>query len=178
MEKRVIFHVDANSAFLSWTAAYRVKVLEETVDLREIPSVVEGDKEKRQGIILAKSTPAKKFGIQTGEPLFRATFRGWKYGPVLKELREPYQNQELLPTVKEKDAAAKAPVMDRVFSDYAPKDSMSLSRLTHGEISWKRSRKGVTPAENSDKPISLGDIRLDAQRIRDRREKLSQQGLL
>ncbi len=116
--------------------------------------------------------------IQTGEPLFRATFRGWKYGPVLKELREPYQNQELLPKVKEKDAAAMAPVMDKVFSDYAPKDSMSLSRLTHGEISWKRSRKGVTPAENSDKPISLGDIRLDAQRIRDRREKLDQQGLL
>ena len=68
----MIFHVDANSAFLSWTAAYRVKVLGETVDLREIPSVVAGDKESRHSIILAKSTPAKKFGIQTGEPLFQA----------------------------------------------------------------------------------------------------------
>ena len=72
MEKRVIFHVDANSAFLSWTAAYRVKVLGETIDLREIPSVVAGNKESRQGIILAKSGPAKKYGIQTGEPLFQA----------------------------------------------------------------------------------------------------------
>ena len=70
--ERVIFHVDANSAFLSWTAAYRVKVLGETVDLRQIPSVVAGDKESRHSIILAKSTPAKKFGIQTGEPLFLA----------------------------------------------------------------------------------------------------------
>ena len=72
MAQRIIFHVDANSAFLSWTAAYRVKVLGESVDLRNIPSVVAGDKESRHSIILAKSTPAKKYGIHTGEPLFQA----------------------------------------------------------------------------------------------------------
>ena len=72
MQKRVIFHVDANSAFLSWSAAYRIKVLGETEDLRDVPSVVAGDKESRHSIILAKSGPAKKFGIQTGEPLFQA----------------------------------------------------------------------------------------------------------
>ena len=72
MADRVIFHVDANSAFLSWTAVYKIKVLGETVDLREIPSVVAGDKASRHSIILAKSTPAKKYGIQTGEPLFQA----------------------------------------------------------------------------------------------------------
>ncbi len=72
MADRVIFHVDANSAFLSWTAAYRIKVLGETTDLREIPSVVAGDKASRHSIILAKSTPAKKYGIKTGEPLFQA----------------------------------------------------------------------------------------------------------
>lgn len=72
MADRVIFHVDANSAFLSWSAVYRVKVLGEEEDLREVPSVVAGDKESRHSIILAKSGPAKKFGIQTGEPLFQA----------------------------------------------------------------------------------------------------------
>ncbi len=72
MAERVIFHVDANSAFLSWSAAYRVKVLGETEDLRDVPSVVAGDKESRHSIILAKSVPAKKYGIQTGEPLFQA----------------------------------------------------------------------------------------------------------
>ena len=70
--ERIVFHVDANSAFLSWSAAYRVKVLGETEDLREVPSVVAGDKESRHSIILAKSGPAKKYGIQTGEPLFQA----------------------------------------------------------------------------------------------------------
>ena len=72
MAQRVIFHVDANSAFLSWSAAYRVKVLGEAEDLRDIPSAVAGDKESRHSIILARSTPAKKFGVQTGEPLFQA----------------------------------------------------------------------------------------------------------
>ena len=72
MAQRVIFHVDANSAFLSWTAVYRLKVLGEKEDLREVPSVIAGDKESRHSIILAKSVPAKKFGIQTGEPLFQA----------------------------------------------------------------------------------------------------------
>lgn len=72
MTDRVIFHVDANSAFLSWTAVYKLKVLGETQDIRLVPSVVAGDKESRHSIILAKSIPAKKYGVQTGEPLFQA----------------------------------------------------------------------------------------------------------
>lgn len=72
MQEKVIFHVDANSAFLSWTAAYRVRVLGETMDLRDVPSVIAGDKASRHSIILAKSGPAKKYGIKTGEPLFQA----------------------------------------------------------------------------------------------------------
>lgn len=69
MRERIIFHIDVNSAFLSWTAAYRCKVLGETFDLREVPSVIAGQKDSRRSIVLAKSTPAKKFGIKTGEPL-------------------------------------------------------------------------------------------------------------
>ncbi len=70
--KKVIFHVDANSAFLSWSAAYRVRVLGEKEDLRDIPSAVAGDKNSRQGVILAKSKPAKGCGVKTGEPIFKA----------------------------------------------------------------------------------------------------------
>ena len=68
--KNLIFHVDVNSAFLSWEAARRVKNGEE--DLRLIPSAVGGDREKRTGVILAKSIPAKSFGIKTGEPVSMA----------------------------------------------------------------------------------------------------------
>lgn len=69
---RYVFHIDANSAFLSWSAAYRVHFLAEKTDLRTIPSIVGGDQEKRHGIVLAKSVPAKKYGIQTGEPIVDA----------------------------------------------------------------------------------------------------------
>ena len=68
MEK-IIYHVDVNSAFLSWEASYRVNILGDSLDLRLIPSVVGGDEKSRHGIVLAKSIPAKKYGITTGEPL-------------------------------------------------------------------------------------------------------------
>lgn len=70
MVNRLIFHVDVNSAYLSWTA---VKLLSEgKEDIRNIPSAVGGHKEKRTGIILAKSIPAKKFRVSTGEPVAAA----------------------------------------------------------------------------------------------------------
>ena len=64
---RLIFHVDVNSAFLSWEATRRVSQGEP--DIRLIPSAISGNPEKRTGVILAKSIPAKKFGIKTGEPV-------------------------------------------------------------------------------------------------------------
>ena len=64
---RLIFHIDVNSAFLSWEAARRVERGEE--DIRLIPSAIGGDRDKRTGVILAKSIPAKKYGIKTGEPV-------------------------------------------------------------------------------------------------------------
>lgn len=70
--RRIIFHVDVNSAFLSWEAAYRLYHLGGKLDLRTVPSAVGGDQEKRHGIILAKSIPAKKYHIQTGEPVIDA----------------------------------------------------------------------------------------------------------
>lgn len=67
----VIFHVDVNSAFLSWESVRRVKNGES--DLREIPAAVGGDRKKRHGVILAKSMPAKKYGVRTGESIMEAT---------------------------------------------------------------------------------------------------------
>lgn len=64
---KVVFHIDVNSAFLSWEAVYRLHHLGGKLDLRDIPSAVGGDVSKRHGIILAKSIPAKKYNIKTGE---------------------------------------------------------------------------------------------------------------
>ena len=71
MKERVIFHIDVNSAFLSWEAVERLKNGEQ-VDLREIPSAVGGDIATRHGVILAQSIPAKKYKVMTGEPVVDA----------------------------------------------------------------------------------------------------------
>src|SRR5690554_1545813 len=68
---RIILHIDVNSAYLSWEAAYRLQH-GASLDLREVPSVVGGNEEKRHGIVLAKSIPAKRRGIHTGEVLWQA----------------------------------------------------------------------------------------------------------
>jgi len=64
-------HIDVNSAFLSWTAAYELQMGVDR-DIRSVPSVIGGSEENRHGIVLAKSVPAKKYKIKTGESLFEA----------------------------------------------------------------------------------------------------------
>jgi Nucleotidyltransferase/DNA polymerase involved in DNA repair len=72
--EKLIFHIDVNSAYLSWTA---VKMLQygNELDIRTIPSVIGGSEENRHGIILAASIPAKKFNIKTGESIFEAKLK-------------------------------------------------------------------------------------------------------
>ena len=67
----IFFHIDVNSAFLSWSA---LKLLQEgdTTDIRTIPAIIGGDSSTRHGIVLAKSIPAKKYGISTAEPIASA----------------------------------------------------------------------------------------------------------
>ncbi|EKQ52789.1 DNA polymerase IV [Clostridium sp. Maddingley MBC34-26] len=73
-KEKLIFHIDVNSAYLSWTA---VKMLQygSELDIRTIPAVIGGSEENRHGIILAASIPAKKFGVKTGESLFEAKLK-------------------------------------------------------------------------------------------------------
>ncbi|WP_346930374.1 DNA polymerase IV [Clostridium sp.] len=70
--QKIIFHIDVNSAFLSWTAINLLRCGESEVDIRKIPSIIGGSVEDRRGVVLAKSIPAKKFNIITGEPIVAA----------------------------------------------------------------------------------------------------------
>lgn len=70
--QKVIFHIDVNSAFLAWEATYRLQHLGGKTDLRKQVSAVGGDMAMRHGIILAKSIPAKKYRIKTGETIVEA----------------------------------------------------------------------------------------------------------
>ena len=72
MNDTTIFHIDVNSAFLSWSAVKRLKEDPSALDLRTVPSAVGGDVDSRHGIISAKSIPAKKYDIHTGMPVVKA----------------------------------------------------------------------------------------------------------
>ena len=71
MSQRIIFHIDVNSAYLSWEAVHRLQH-GDPLDLRTVPSVVGGDPVTRHGIVLTKSIPAKKYDIRTGESIYAA----------------------------------------------------------------------------------------------------------
>ena len=114
--ERLIFHVDVNSAFLSWEAARRVK--EGLPDLRESPSCVGGDPKSRRGIVVAKSIPAKKYGVTTGEPVSMAL----RKCPELVCVPGDFALFETCSRAFKKICASYAPVMesfsiDEVFLD-------------------------------------------------------------
>lgn len=89
MDTNIWFHIDVNSAFLSWTAIELLKA-GAAQDIREIPSIIGGDMTKRHGVVLAKSTPAKAFGIKTGEPVTDA----YKKCPHLKNFPPNHHKYE------------------------------------------------------------------------------------
>ena len=90
----IIFHIDVNNAFLSWTAVDMLRNGYD-VDIRNIPSVIGGDEEQRRGIVVAKSPVAKKFGVVTAEPLYMARRKcpGLKVFPGNHELYEKESNK-------------------------------------------------------------------------------------
>lgn len=72
MPKPIVFHVDVNSAFLSWEACRLLSENPDAADIRLTPSIIGGRRELRHGVVLAKSIPASKAGIKTGEPIVHA----------------------------------------------------------------------------------------------------------
>lgn len=101
--------------------------------------------------------------IQSDEPLFTDEFEAWKYGPVLKEIRIHYKNDDF---DKKYDNKNLKPVMDKVFDEYSHILSWSLSMISHGEESWKRARKGIAEGENGCNKISTKDIFIDAYKVK------------
>ncbi|MDO5690147.1 MAG: DNA polymerase IV [Tissierellia bacterium] len=113
-----IFHIDVNSAYLSWEAAYQLQH-GATLDLRTIPSIVGGDIEKRHGIVLAKSIPAKKYGIQTGESVASAKLKC----PELISIPPHYEryvnaSNAMVELIQEYSPLVQRYSIDELFMDY------------------------------------------------------------
>ncbi len=119
---RIIFHIDVNSAYLSWTAVERLKNgNKDTLDIRTIPAIIGGDISKRRGVVLAKSIPAKKYGIVTGEPVVDA----FKKCPTLKSYAPDHKlyarySQTLLSLLAEYSPNISQYSIDECFMEYVP----------------------------------------------------------
>ncbi|MBZ4653437.1 MAG: nucleotidyltransferase/DNA polymerase involved in repair, partial [Peptococcaceae bacterium] len=116
---KTIFHIDVNSAYLSWEAVFRFQHGSE-IDLRTIPSVVGGDQESRRGIVLARSIPAKKYSIETGEILFSAKQKC----PYLVVVPPNYSlyvkcSNAMLQILREYSSHLQRFSVDEVFLDYS-----------------------------------------------------------
>ena len=117
---RIIFHIDVNSAFLSWTAVEKLKSGSD-VDIREIPSIIGGDEASRHGVVLAKSVPAKKYGVVTGEPVASALR---KCASLVMELpnHQMYReySRQLMDYLKTYTPDVEQLSVDECFLDYTP----------------------------------------------------------
>ncbi len=120
MGDHIFFHIDVNSAFLSWTA---LSLLQEGsgTDLRLIPSIVGGDMAKRHGVVLAKSLPAKAYGITTGEPVVNAL----RKCPVLVTVPPDHamyhrRSRELMQLLSDICPDIEQVSIDECYMDYTP----------------------------------------------------------
>lgn len=135
---RIIFHIDVNSAFLSWDAVDRLQH-GETIDLRNIPSIVGGDPKQRSGIVLAKSIPAKKFGIKTAQTLVDA----FKLCPQLVSVPPRYNvytkaSKAMMTLLREYSPDIEIFSIDECFLDYTAVEKLFGSPLEAAYVMQKR----------------------------------------
>ena len=142
MAERIIFHIDVNNAFLSWTA---VKLLTEGYkqDIRKIPSIIGGDEKERRGIVLAKSPVAKKFNIVTAEPIFQARKKCPSVQVFSPDYKWYYQkSKELLNYLSQYSPVIEQFSVDECFIDmtgtnYLYKDYIKLAHTIKHDIKEK-----------------------------------------
>lgn len=102
----------------------------------------------------------------TNEPMFPEHFEGWKYGPVCREVRVNYTEDGMNMQDIRKISLENAYIAKNIILQYGALASWKLSRISHDELSWKNSRKGLQPNENGNIIISMEDIRKDAENVR------------
>lgn len=109
-------------------------------------------------------TQREAFAV-TGEQAFEGDFEGWRFGPVSREVRAVFYDGEIVvPTAAISDAVQY--IANNVIAEYGPLTSWKLSELSHAEISWRNARRGLSPADNGEKILSITDIREDAKKVR------------
>ena len=101
-----------------------------------------------------------------GEPLFEDVFEGWCFGPVCIAVRNDFLQGEMKGSSFKKISKTSEYIVRNVILQYGELASWELSKISHEEISWMNSRKGLGPQDNGHIPLKLEDIAKDAEKIR------------
>ncbi len=102
----------------------------------------------------------------TGQPLFPEVFEGWKYGPVCREVRNCYTEDGMFREDIQDIALESAYIVNNIILQYGALESWKLSELSHRELSWRNSRKGIPEGQNGTRELSIEDIRKDSEKVR------------
>lgn len=159
----IIFHIDVNSAYLSWSA---LSLLEKgaNTDLRKIPAIIGGDMEKRHGVVLAKSIPAKKYGVTTGEPIVNAL----RKCPTLT-IQPPdhhlyhERSKELMQLLRDVCPDIEQVSVDECFMDYTPIQKLYDSPVTAAHSIREQIRESFGYTVN----IGVSDVKMLAKMASD-----------
>lgn len=109
--------------------------------------------------------------MKCGEPLFDGVFYGWKFGPVLKEVRSAYKYETYFSSVAEGVSETTRRLLKDVLDRYGSLSSWKLSGLSHEEFSWKKARAGLASGEDGDVALSLDAMKVDAAKELSARKK-------
>ncbi len=159
----IIFHIDVNSAYLSWSALSLLEKGENT-DLRKIPAIIGGDMEKRHGVVLAKSIPAKKYGVTTGEPIVNAL----RKCPTLT-IQPPdhhlyhERSKELMQLLRDVCPDIEQVSVDECFMDYTPIQKLYDSPVTAAHSIREQIRESFGYTVN----IGVSDVKMLAKMASD-----------
>ena len=130
-------HIDVNNAFLSWTAVYLLEHGSK-YDIRNSYAAIGGDETSRKGIVLAKSMPAKKLGVKTGETLYQAR----KKCKVLKTYPSNYpyyqeMSKKLFDLIRTYTPDIEQASIDECYLDYTSIRNLYNSELEFAQILQK-----------------------------------------
>ena len=93
------------------------------------------------------------------ELLFDVEFEGWVYGPVLVGVRDEYTNGTMFQSASDDLTKESQDLVESVYQRYNKLTSWQLSTLSHGELSWKNSRDGLSASEHGAVHLKLADMR-------------------
>ena len=102
--------------------------------------------------------------LNSKDVLFSDEFEGWKYGPSLTCVRTEYRYDSPFSDVTDGVSDCTKKLVDFVLDKYASMSLWKLSALSHAELSWKLSRKGLRAEEKGNRKLQLSAMKADAVR--------------